>query len=99
MAWYVAYPIAYWQGEEMRGARGVTVDHSTLHRWVSRYAPEVEKALRRRQHPVGRSWRLDAPSVRIKGQGAYLYRAVDTAGQTLDFLLTPHRDRDAAEAF
>jgi len=97
--WYVAYPISYRQLEEMMGERGVTVDHSTLNRWVIKYAPEFEKVFRRRQRPVGRSWRLDETYVKIKGKWAYLYRAVDKEGQTIDFLLTPHRDRDAAEAF
>jgi putative transposase len=57
--WYVAYPISYRQLEEMMGERGVAVDHSTLNRWVIKYAPEVEKHFRRCQRPVGRSWRLD----------------------------------------
>ena len=97
--WYVAYPISYRQLEEMMGERGVTVDHSTLNRWVIKYAPEFEKAFRRRQRPVGRSWRLDETYVRIKGKWAYLYRAGDKEGQPIEFLLTPNRDRDAAEAF
>lgn len=97
--WYVAYPISYRQLEEMMGERGVTVDHSTLNRWVIKYAPEIEKQFRRRQRPVGRSWRLDETYVKIKGKSAYLYRAVDKEGYTIDFLLTPTRDRDAAEAF
>ena len=74
--WYVAYPISYRQLEEMMGERGVTVDHSTLNRWVVKYAPEVEKQFRRCQRPVGRSWRLDETYVKIKGKSAYLYRAV-----------------------
>ena len=97
--WYVAYPISYRQLEEMMGERGVAVDHSTLNRWVIKYAPEVEKQFRRRQSPVGRSWRLDETYVKIRGKWAYLYRAVDKEGQTIEFLLTPNRDRDAAEAF
>ena len=97
--WYVAYPISYRQLEEMMGERGVAVDHSTLNRWVIKYAPAFEKEFRRRQCPVGRSWRLDETYVKIKGKGAYLYRAVDKEGHTIDFLLTPNRDRDAAEAF
>ena len=96
--WYVAYPISYRQLEEMMGERGVTVDHSTLNRWVIKYAPEVEKQFRCHQRPVGRSWRVDETYVKIKGRWAYLYRAVDKAGQTVDFLLTPQRDRAAAEA-
>ena len=97
--WYVAYPISYRQLEEMMGERGVAVDHSTLNRWVIKYAPEFAKVFRRCQCPVGRSWRMDETYVKIKGKSAYLYRAVDKEGQTIDFLLTPNRDRDAAEAF
>lgn len=81
------------------GERGVAVDHSTLNRWVIKYAPECEKQFCRQQRPVGRSWRLDETNVKIKGKWAYLYRAVDKAGHTIDFLLTPKRDRDAVEAF
>jgi transposase-like protein len=68
--WYVAYPISYRQLEEMRDERGVTVDHSTLNRWVIKYAPEFEKQFRHRQCPVGRSWRVDETYVKIKGKWA-----------------------------
>src|SRR5689334_1678854 len=57
--WYVAYPISYRQLEEMMQERGVSVDHSTLNRWVIKYAPEIEKPFRLRQRPVGKSWRMD----------------------------------------
>jgi putative transposase len=83
----------------MMQERGVSVDHSTLNRWVIKYAPEIEKQFRRHQRPVGRSWRMDETYVKIKGKWAYLYRAVDKEGHTIDFLLTPARDRDTAEAF
>jgi putative transposase len=97
--WYVAYPISYRQLEEMMGERGVAVDHSTLNRWVIKYAPEFEKQFRCRQRAVGKSWRLDETYVKIRGKWAYLYRAVEKEGHTIDFLLTPQRDRDAAETF
>src|SRR5262245_13213014 len=83
----------------MVGERGVAVDHSTLNRWVIKYAPEFEKQFRRRQRPVGRSWRVDETYVKSKGTWAYLYRAVDKDGHTIDFLLTPQGDKAAAEAF
>jgi transposase-like protein len=97
--WYVAYPISYRQLEEMMRERGASVDHSTLSRWVIKYAPAFEKQFRRCQHPVGRSWRVDETYVKIKGKWAYLSRAVDKGGQPVDFLLTPQRDKAAAEAF
>jgi putative transposase len=97
--WYVAYPISYRQLEEMMDERGVGVDHATLNRWVLKYVPQLEAAFRARKRLVGTSWRLDETYVRIKGQWRYLYRAVDKAGSTVDFLLTAKRDRKAALRF
>jgi putative transposase len=57
--WYVAYPISDPQLEEMMEERGVEVDHSTLNRWVVRYAPELDRRFRSCKRPVGCSWRLD----------------------------------------
>ncbi|NPD69873.1 IS6 family transposase (plasmid) [Lichenicola cladoniae] len=97
--WYVAYPLSYRQVEEMIGERGVKVDHTTLHRWVFRYVPLLEKAFVDRKRPVGGSWRMDETYIRIKGVWKYLYRAVDKAGATVGFLLTAKRDRKAALRF
>ena len=97
--WYVAYPISYRQLEEMMEERGVEVDHSTLNRWVVKYAPLLEHQFRARKRPVGDSWRLDETYVKVKGCWKYLYRAVDKAGATVDFLLTAKRDRKAALLF
>ena len=95
----VAYPISYRQIEEMMGERGLEVDHSTLHRWVLKYVPALEKAFLARKRPVGGSWRMDETYVKIKGTLKYLYRAVDKTGATVDFLLTATRDRKAALRF
>jgi putative transposase len=97
--WYVAYPISYRQLEEMMQERGVEVDHSTLNRWVIKYVPLLDEQFRARKRPVGSSWRMDETYVRIKGAWKYLYRAVDKAGATVDFLLTAKRDRKAALRF
>src|ERR1700734_2856697 len=97
--WYVAYPISYRQIEEMMEERGVEVDHSTLNRWVLKYVPASEKAFLARKRPVGFSWRLDETYVKVKGAWKYLYRAVDRAGATVDFLMTAKRDRKAALRF
>ena len=80
----------------MMEGRGVEVDHSSLNRWVLKYAPLLDRAFRARKRRVGGSWRMDETYVRIRGQWKYLYRAVDKAGATVDFLLTARRDRKAA---
>jgi len=79
--------------------RGIVVDHSTLHCWVIRLVPLLDKAFRRHKRSVGRCWRMDETYIKVKGQWKYLYRAVDTAGQTIDFLLTAKRDAAAALRF
>jgi transposase-like protein len=97
--WYVAYPISYRQLEEMMEEHGVAVDHATLNRWVLKYVPLLEQEFRAHKRPVGASWRMDETYVRVKGTWKYLYRAVDKAGATVDFLLTAKRDRKAALRF
>jgi putative transposase len=83
----------------MMGERGVEVDHSTLHRWVLKYVPVLEKAFLARKRPMGRNWRLDETYVKVKDAWKYLYRAVDKAAATVDFLLTVKRDRKEAGRF
>ena len=97
--WYLAYPLSYRQVEELMAERGVSVDHATIQRWVVKYSPQLEAEFHRRKRPVGRSWRMDETYIRVKGEWRYLYRAVDTHGQTIDFLLTAHRDTEAALRF
>jgi putative transposase len=97
--WYVAYPLSYRQLEELMQERGVSVDHSTINRWVLKYSPQLEEAFHRRKRPVWISWHMDETYIRVKGQWYYLYRAVDKTGQTIDFLLTDHRDERAATRF
>jgi len=79
--------------------RGLAVDHSTIGRWVLRYAPELNKRVRREIRPPNRSWRVDETYVRVAGVWTYLYRAVDSTGETIDFMLSPKRDVNAAKHF
>ena len=97
--WYLAYALSLRNLEEMMAERGIAVDHSTLHRWVIRLVPLLDKAFRRRKRTVGRRWRMDETYIKVKGQWKYLYRAVDSYGQTIDFLLTAKRDAAAALRF
>jgi transposase-like protein len=83
----------------MLADRGVAVDHVSLYRWVQRFAPELEKRVRRHLRPCRGPWHLDETFVRVGGEWRYLYRAVDGSGQTIDFLLSATRDKKAARRF
>lgn len=97
--WYVAYPLSLRNLEQIMAERGVSVDHSTVHRWALKLLPVLEKAFRRHKRPVGKSWRVDETYIKVNGQWKYLYRAVDKAGNTIDFLLRAHRDKTAARRY
>lgn len=97
--WYLAYPLSYRHIEELMTERGLTIDHSTINRWVNKYSPLLEAEARRHRKPIGTSWRLDETYIKVKGKWKYLYRAVDKFGNTIDFLLTAKRDERAARRF
>jgi transposase, IS6 family len=93
------YSLSYRDLEEMMSERGLHVDHTTIYRWVQRYAPELEKRVRAKLKPTNDSWRVDETYVKVRGDWLYLYRAVDSAGNTIDFVLSPHRHASAAAYF
>ncbi|KTD20041.1 IS6 family transposase [Legionella israelensis] len=98
--WYLAYSLSYRDVEELALERGLKVDHSTIHRWVIEYSPQLEETFRKRyKRPIGVSWRMDETYIKVKGQWMYLYRAVNKEGQTVDFMLSEKRDEPAARAF
>jgi transposase-like protein len=97
--WYLRYPLAYRDLEEMMFERGLTVDHSIIARWVLRYAPVLNERIRYEMRNPNRSWRVDETYVRVAGQWSYLYRAIDSVGNTIDFLLSPYQDALAAKGF
>ncbi|MCY7285720.1 MAG: IS6 family transposase [Cyanobacteria bacterium CAN_BIN43] len=97
--WYCRYPLSYRNLEEMMAERGVEVDHSTINRWVLKFAPELDKRLRPHLSQTNDSWRVDETYIEVKGEWKYLYRAVDSMGNTLDFMLSAKRDGKAAARF
>jgi len=99
LRWYLMFPISYRDLELMLLDRGVAVDHTTIFRWIQAYAAELEKRIRPHLRLSNGSWRVDETYVRVKGRWAYLYRAVDSRGQTIVFLLSPKRDAAAAQLF
>lgn len=96
--WYLRYSLSYRDVQERLIERGLDVAPTTIWRWVQRYAPELEERTRPHLKPTHKSWRVDETYVRVKGRGFYRYRAIDSAGATIDFFLSPVRSADAAKA-
>jgi IS6 family transposase len=96
--WYLRDALSYRDLEEMMQERGLTVDHTTIYRWVQSYAPELEKRSRPHLKATNDSWRVDETSIKIKRTWMYLSRAVDSAGNTLEFLLSGTRDARSGQA-
>ena len=97
--WYLRYSLSYRDVEELVTERGMSADHTTIWRWVQRYAPELHKRCRRELKPTNGSWRVDETYIRVAGDWNYLYRAVDSRGATIDFWFSAERDAAAAKRF
>jgi IS6 family transposase len=97
--WYLRYALSYRDVEELILERGVHIDHTTVFRWVQRYAPELDKRSRPHLKTTNDSYRVDETYIKIKKVWHYLYRAVDSEGNTLDFLLRETRSAKAAQTF
>ncbi len=97
--WSLQFPLSSRDLEAMLADRGVAVDHVSRYRWVQRFAPELERRLRRHLRPCRGPWHVDETFVRVGGEWRYLYRAVDGGGQTIDFMLSAKRDKKAARRF
>src|SRR3979411_2903806 len=95
--WYLRYSLSLRDVEELLEERGREADHTTVWRWAQRYGPELEQRLRHHLKPTNKSWRVDETYIRVKGRWCYLYRAIDSAGATIDFLLSTWRNADAAK--
>ena len=97
--WSLMLPVSYRELALMLRDRGTAVDHTTIFRWIQAYAPELEKKIRPHLRPTNGSWRVDETDLSIRGRWTYLDRAVDSRGQTIDFLLSARRDAEAAKRF
>jgi transposase-like protein len=97
--WYCRFSLSLRDLEELMAERGLAVDHTTIWRWVQRYGPEIHRRLQGHVKQKSSTWHMDETFVRIAGRWLYLFRAVDSQGQTVDFYLSKTRDREAAKHF
>src|SRR3954471_13369462 len=97
--WYLRYNLSFRNLVEMMEERGLSMAHTTIMRWVHQYGPELDKRVRRHLKPTNDPWRADETYIKIKGQWMYLYRAVDSEGNTVEFMLSPTRNGQAAKRF
>jgi putative transposase len=97
--WYLAYNLSLRNLEEMMAERGISVDHATIHRWVVRYSPELLKRFNRRKRPVTGRWHVDETYIKVRGQWQYLYCAIDSNGDTVEFWFSERRNLTAAKRF
>ena len=97
--WYLKYPLSYRNIAEILFERGIKVNPSTIMRWVHEYSPILEKKIRKYLRKSNDSWRVDETYIKVKGKWTYLYRAVDSDGDTIDFYLSKTRDIKGANSF
>jgi putative transposase len=97
--WYLAYNLSLRNLEEMMAERGISVDHATIHRWVIRYSPELLKRFNARKRAVTSKWHVDETYIKVRGRWMYLYRAIDSHGDTVEFWFSERRNLAAAKRF
>ena len=97
--WYLRFCLSLRDLEELMAERGLAVDHTSIWRWVQTYGPELNRRLQGEVKPKSSTWHMDETFIRIAGKWMYLFRAVDSYGQTVDFYLSETRDRQAAKLF
>jgi transposase-like protein len=97
--WYLAYNLSLRNLEEMMAERGISVDHATVHRWVIRYSPELLERFNRCKRAVTGRWHIDETYIKVRGQWRYLYRAIDSNGETVEFWFSERRNLTAAKRF
>ena len=96
---YLRYPLSYRQVQELMAERGISVDHTTIHRWVKQYGKILYQIWKKKNRKSHYSWKMDETYIKIKGKWHYLYRAIDSQGMTLDIWLRRKRDTSSAYSF
>jgi len=97
--WYLAYNFSLRNLEEMMAERGISVDHATVHRWTVHYAPLLLEQFNRRKKAVTGKWHFDETYIKVRGRWMYLYRAIDSNGDTVEFWFSERRNLTAVKRF
>ncbi|MCR8861003.1 MULTISPECIES: IS6 family transposase [Bacillus] len=97
--WYLRYSLSYRDLVEMMEERGLSISHTTIMRWIHRYGSDLDKRVRRHLKKTNNFWRVDETYIKVKGKWMYLYRAVDSGGNTVDFYLSKNRKAKSAKRF
>jgi IS6 family transposase len=99
VTWYSRYALSYRDLKEIADERGFILDRSTIYRWVQEYSTEIKNRIKPHLKMTSDSWKLDETYLKIKGVWYYLYRAIDKQGNTLDWMLSKNRNKQAAKRF
>lgn len=97
--WYIRYNLSFRDLARMMEEQCLSITHTTIMRWVHQYGPELNERVRRHFKIINDSWRVDKTYMKVKGQWMYLFRAVDSEGNTIDVYLSESRDKRAAKCF
>src|SRR5499427_2002797 len=94
--WYLRFSLSLREVKELMAERGLSVHHTSVWRWTQAYGPEVYRRLQGEVKRKSSTWHMDETFVPVAGRWMYLFRAVDSGGQTVDIYLSETRDCEAA---
>lgn len=99
MRWYLRYPLSYQDVVDLLAERVISVNRSTVYRWLQKFGPELTKRTEKHLRRASVDWHVDETYIRAGGKWLYLWRAIHANGRMVDFRLTARQDAKAAKAF
>lgn len=97
--WYLKYFLSYRNAQDLLSERGINVCYTTVYRWVIEYSLLVSSRIKKKINKTNDSWRVDETYVKVNGKWTYLYGAIDSDGNTLDFMLSKRRNKKTTIKF